>query len=123
MIVDDTEAAGYILGKLLETLGQQVETATSGVAALQRIEQECPDLVISDVGMPDMDGYELARRVRQNPALCGVVLVALTGYAQDSDRQQALAAGFNHYLMKPVSMEALEKILTSLPVPSPTGRR
>ena len=74
--------------------------------------------------MPDVDGYELARRLRSEPGLENVVLVALTGYGQDSDRQRARDAGFDHYLVKPVSIEDLEDLLASLPPsPQPDAKR
>jgi two-component system CheB/CheR fusion protein len=77
-----------------------------------------PDLVISDIAMPGVDGYELARRLRQEPGLEKIALVALTGYGQDSDKQHAAAAGFDHHLVKPATMEALMSLLESLPAPS-----
>jgi len=115
LIVDDTRAAGYVLGKLLETMGQQVRTATDAHAALESVRRDRPDLVISDIGMPNIDGYELARRLRNEPGLKGLILVALTGYGQDRDKQRAREAGFDYHLVKPVSLEALQDLLTSLP--------
>lgn len=113
-VVDDTADAVYVLGKLLEAMGQQVWTTHEPMAALERARHEQPDLVISDLGMPEMDGYELARRLRALPELADVVLVALTGYGQDSDRQRAIEAGFDHHLVKPVSVDALRSLLVSL---------
>lgn len=115
LIVDDTRAAGYVLGKLLETMGQQVRTATDAAAALESVRRERPDLVISDIGMPNMDGYELARCLRKEPGLERLLLVALTGYGQDSDKERAKQAGFDYHLVKPVSLEALQGLLASLP--------
>ena len=79
------------------------------------MDRQRPDIVISDIEMPEFDGYELARRLRQMPEMVGVVLVALTGYGQESDRQKALAAGFDYHLVKPVSLDALQDFLESLP--------
>lgn len=115
LVVDDAEAAAYVLGKLLERLGQQVRTVNDAGAALSEALADRPDLVISDIAMPDIDGHELARRMRQRPELKGVVLVALTGYGQDSDRQRAIEAGFDHHLVKPISLQALQDLLASLP--------
>ena len=117
LIVDDARAAGYVLGKLLERMGQQVRTATDAAAAMESVHAERPDLVISDIAMPKIDGYELARRLRKEPGLEGLLLVALTGYGQDSDKQRAKEAGFDYHLVKPVSLEALEDLLSSLPAP------
>jgi CheY-like chemotaxis protein len=77
-------------------------------------------VIISDIGMPDMDGYELARRMRREPGLQGVVLVALTGYGREGDRRQVEEAGFDYHLVKPASIEALQELLGSLPAPSQT---
>jgi two-component system CheB/CheR fusion protein len=117
LVVDDTRVAVYTLGKLLEALGQQVSVAYDAAAALQTARAERPELVISDIGMPGMDGYELARQIRQAPELSAIVLVALTGYGQDSDRRRALASGFDAHLIKPVSVQALQELLESLPEP------
>jgi PAS domain S-box-containing protein len=119
VVVDDTRAAVYTLARLLETMGQHVRTANNAATALELVRNERPDLVISDLAMPNMNGYELAQRLRQDPALSGLVLVALTGYGQESNRRQAKEAGFDYYLVKPVSLEALETMLDSLPAPSP----
>ncbi len=115
LIVDDTRAAGYVLGRLLETMGQKICTATDATAALESVRRERPDLVISDIGMPNIDGYELARRLRKEPDSKRLILVALTGYGQETDKQQAKAAGFDYHLVKPVSLKALQDLLTSLP--------
>lgn len=115
LVVDDAEAAAYVLGKLLERIGQQVRTVNDAGTALAAALSDRPDVVISDIAMPDVDGYELARRIRRQPELQGIVLVALTGYGQESDRQRAVEAGFDHHLVKPVSLKALEALLSSLP--------
>ena len=115
LIVDDTRAAGYVLGRLLEKMGQQVCSATDATEALESVRRECPDVVISDIGMPDIDGYELARRLRKEPHSERLILVALTGYGQETDKQRAKAAGFDYHLVKPVGLEALQALLGSLP--------
>jgi signal transduction histidine kinase/ActR/RegA family two-component response regulator len=120
LVVDDMRDAGYVLGKLLEALGQQVHTLQHSRAALEHARRERPEVIISDIGMPDMDGYELARRMRREPGLQGVVLVALTGYGREGDRRQVEEAGFDYHLVKPASIEALQELLGSLPAPSQT---
>ena len=115
LVVDDTKAAAYLLGKLLEAMGQQVSAAHDATSALESLQVERPDIIISDIAMPDVNGYELARRLRQDPSLKDVVLVALTGYGQESDKQRAKDAGFDYHLVKPVSLEALQEMLASLP--------
>ncbi len=115
LIVDDARDTAYILSKLLETLGHDVAVADSGASALEFARRERPDVVISDIGMADMDGYELARQLRREPGLQGIVLVALTGYGQERDRWRALEAGFDLHVVKPVGLQALKSMLDSLP--------
>jgi CheY-like chemotaxis protein len=115
--VDGTPAAGYILSTLLEKIGQQVRTLNDPLSAWEAARVDRPDMVFSDIGMPGMDGYELAQRPRNEPSLAGVVPVALTGYGQDNDRQRAEDAEFDHHLVKPVRFEALYDLLASLPPP------
>ncbi|WP_238397628.1 hybrid sensor histidine kinase/response regulator [Anatilimnocola aggregata] len=116
LVIDDTRAAVYTMGRLLETMGQHVRTASSGKEALLHVEREPFDVIISDIGMPEMDGYELAAKLRKHPKACHVVLVALTGYGQDSDKLQAREAGFDYHLVKPASFDALRDLLAALPV-------
>jgi len=115
LVVDDVKAAAFVLSSLLKKLGHHVETVRHAAAALEAVSQQRPDVVFSDIGMPDVDGYELARRLRQMPEMDGVVLVALTGYGQEKDRQQAVDAGFDYHLAKPVNLDALQNLLASLP--------
>jgi CheY-like chemotaxis protein len=115
LLVDDTHAAAYMLGKLLEMMGHQVRVALGGEEALELLAQEMPEVVISDIGMPKMDGYELAKRIRALPGGAHVTLVALTGFGQDTDKTRAFEAGFNRHLVKPVGFETLESLLKSLP--------
>ena len=114
LIVDDNVAPAHLLSRLLQKLGQHAYTAGSAAAALESLEKSRPDIVISDIGMPEMSGYDLARKIRALPALQGVILVAVTGFAEESDREQALAAGFDYFLTKPVGIQALEELLISL---------
>jgi PAS domain S-box-containing protein len=123
LVVDDTPAAGYILASLLEAIGQRVCTLPDALSAWEAARANRPEVVFADINMPGVDGYELARRLRAEPSLAGVVLVAVTGYGQEQDRELARQAGFNHHLVKPVSYESLYDLLASLPlspVPHPT---
>ncbi|MES2792680.1 MAG: PAS domain S-box protein [Planctomycetota bacterium] len=115
LIVDDTRAAAYVLGKLLQTMGQQVETVDCAQLALEHVRRQPPHLIISDITMPDIDGYELARMLRREPGLEQIPLVALTGHGEDRDRQRTRDAGFDHHLVKPVSLTALRDLLMTLP--------
>jgi len=111
MIVEDHPDAAESLAMLLELLGHQVSAVGDGFAALESAAAEPPQLMLVDVGLPGMDGYEVARRIRATEALREVRLVALTGYAREEDRRRALAAGFDHHLAKPVDPAALRNLL------------
>jgi CheY-like chemotaxis protein len=116
LIVDDTQAAIYVLGKLLDKLGQHVHAAQDAVAALEYARKYRPDMVITDISMPNMNGCELAKLLRKEPGLNDVVVVALTGYEDENHQRQMVDAGFDEQLIKPVSLEALRELLTSLPL-------
>jgi CheY-like chemotaxis protein len=114
LIVDDNQDSGASLGMLLKLLGADVRVVNAGAAALAAIEFNCPDVVLLDIGMPGMDGCEVARRIRKNPNYDHVVLIALTGWGQTEDRQRTQAAGFNHHLVKPADITDLRSILGSI---------
>ncbi len=114
MVVEDHPDAAESLALLLELLGHQVRVFGEGLAALRSARTEPPDLMVIDIGLPDIDGYELARRVRQDPVVARAILVALTGHAEDDDRQEATSAGFDHHLVKPIEPRALEALVTRL---------
>ena len=111
MVVDDNEDAAATLGDLLSALGAEVKVANSGAAALEAAETFRPDAVLLDIGMPDMDGYEVARRLRAMPPFEKTLLIALTGWGQDQDRRQSRAAGFDHHLVKPPDLPRLVKLI------------
>src|SRR5687768_11918143 len=112
LIVDDSRDGGESLALLLRMLGTEVALAHSGQAALDLIDGFKPDVVLLDIGMPGMDGYEVARRIRANPANRDIQLIALTGWGQDEDRQRSAAAGFNHHLVKPADVDKLRQLLS-----------
>ena len=114
LIVDDLWPAALILATLLRSWEQNVRTAASGTEALAMVEQEKPDLILSDISMPGMTGYELAQAIRRRPEWNDIRLVAATGFGQESDRKLAKEAGFNSHVVKPVSKEAIERLLASL---------
>jgi signal transduction histidine kinase/CheY-like chemotaxis protein len=102
LVVDDNGDAAETMGTLMEAMGAEVRTAQEGLQALALAEAFAPDLILLDIGLPGMDGYETARRLRQIPSL-HARLVALTGYGSVQDRQKALAAGFDDHVVKPLS--------------------
>jgi len=112
LVVDDNRDAADTLGLLLEGDGAAVRVVYDGRAALAQAETFQPTSVLLDLGMPGMDGYEVARRLRQDERFSGVRIVALTGWGQDADRRQTRNRGFSHHLTKPVSLEDLHAILT-----------
>ena len=111
LVVDDNADAAASLALLLETEGCRVEVEHAPHPALQRVLEDAPDACILDIGLPDMDGRELARRIRAGLGERTPLLIALTGYGSDADRQAALDAGFDHYLVKPANMQQLEALL------------
>ena len=115
LIVDDNQDAANSLAMLLRLKGHEVRVAHSGPAALEITTGYTPDVVFLDIGMPGMDGYEVARRMRQQPGLENVVLAALTGWGQKEDRRRTAEAGFNHHLVKPPEPQAVEAVLAALP--------
>lgn len=117
LVVDDNIAPAHLLSRLLQKLGQHAETACSARAALELLEKTRADIVFSDIGMPEMSGCDLARAIRARPELRQVILIAVTGFGDESDREQALKAGFDFFLTKPVGIQALEDLLSSLPNP------
>jgi len=112
LIVDDSRDGGESLATLLRVLGAEVALAHSGRHALDCVDTFKPDVVLLDIGMPGMDGYEVARRIRANPANRHISLIALTGWGQDEDRRRSVAAGFDHHLVKPADIEQLRQLLT-----------
>jgi signal transduction histidine kinase len=113
LIVDDNDDAGQMLGLYLESAGYRVTVVQSAHAALEAAKANPPDACLLDIGLPDMDGNELARRLRQLPQTASSTLVAITGYGQEADRARTAAAGFSHHFVKPVDMEALLGVLSS----------
>jgi two-component system CheB/CheR fusion protein len=114
LIVDDNVDSALSLRMLLELDGHQVELAHDGPMGLQKAEQLQPEVVLLDIGLPGMDGYEIARRLRHK-GVNGMWLVAVSGYGQDEHRRAAQQAGFDHYLVKPVDFEAFRDLMDSLP--------
>jgi signal transduction histidine kinase/CheY-like chemotaxis protein len=114
LVVEDNADIAESLTMLLEMLGHRVRAAHDGVEALDAARANVPDVMLVDIGLPGMDGYEVARRVRRDPDLKQVVLVALTGYGREEDKRQALAAGFDFHLVKPVNPDALNGLVAQL---------
>jgi CheY-like chemotaxis protein len=114
LVMDDNQDAADSLTTLLRLQGHEVRVAYSGMAVLEMTKAYTPDLVFLDIGMPGMDGYEVARRLRQTTGLERTVLAALTGWGQQEDRRRTAEAGFDHHLVKPPEPAAVEEILAGL---------
>jgi signal transduction histidine kinase len=112
LVVDDSVDSASMLCALLEISGHTVMTSNTGQDAIASATQFRPEIVFLDIGLPDMTGYEVAARIRRLPGLTGVKLVALTGYGQEKDKQDAKAAGFDHHLVKPINFDALTALTT-----------
>lgn len=117
MVVDDNVDAASMLAMLLEAAGHRVLVEHGSRKALERARNEAPEVCLLDIGLPEIDGNELANRLRAQPETANSVLIAVTGYGQESDRSQALAAGFNHHLVKPVDTAKLTAILEAIHPP------
>jgi PAS domain S-box-containing protein len=114
LIVDDNQDAAISLATLLRLQGHEVRIAHDGASALAMVATYRPDMIFLDIGMPGMDGYEVARRLRREPGLESVVLAALTGWGQQEDRRRTTEAGFDHHLVKPPHARELASLLASL---------
>jgi len=114
LVVDDNEDAANTLAMILKLEGHEVDTAYSGAEALQRLDEFSPGVVLLDIGLPGIDGYEVAGRIRAQRCHAGVRLVAITGYGQETDRARTRAAGFTSHLVKPVDFTELVRVLGSL---------
>lgn len=114
LVVEDNPDAAEGLRMILEVLGHRVSVAHDGTAALAAVRGETPDVMLVDIGLPDMDGYEVAKAVRGDPTLRRVALVALTGYGQAEDKAEATRAGFDRHLVKPVDAATLGDLVGRL---------
>lgn len=111
LIADDNADVLVTTEALLKLMGFEVATAHDGHRAVELAASFQPDMVLLDIGMPGMDGFEACRRILQQPWSTNCCLVALTGWGQDGDREKSAAAGFHHHLVKPVDPKALRKLL------------
>jgi CheY-like chemotaxis protein len=111
LVVDDNEDAAMLLADSLRALGHVVEVAHDGPSALSLVERFKPGVALLDLGLPVMDGFELGERLRADPALKGIVLIAVTGYAQELDRRRSSASGFDAHMAKPIDVHELDRLI------------
>jgi two-component system CheB/CheR fusion protein len=114
-VVDDVADAADVLAMVVEMGGHDVQVARSGQAAIELAAAYRPDVVLLDLGMPGMDGYEVARRLREQEGGERVTIIAVTGYGQDEDLERTRAAGFDHHLVKPIDLDAFRRLLHERP--------
>jgi CheY-like chemotaxis protein len=114
LIVDDNRDSAQTMAALLQAWGHEVQTAYDGPAAVSAADDFRPEAIFLDLGLPGMNGYDVAKHLRAAAELAPAMLVAFTGYGQDEDRRRVLDAGFDHHLLKPVDPALLEKIIDTL---------
>lgn len=117
LVADDNEDSAGAMAMMLKLLGNEVRTATDGLEAIQLAESFRPELILLDIGMPEMNGYDACRYIRKLPWGDDVVIAALTGWGQEEDKRRSEEAGFDHHLVKPIGPDELEKLLETLPAP------
>jgi signal transduction histidine kinase/ActR/RegA family two-component response regulator len=118
LVVDDNHDAAQMLGQLLNALGAEVAVVYSGRSALEKLVDFDAECVLLDIGMPDMDGYEVARRIRATDSGRDVMLVALTGWSQEHDQRRSRAAGFDHHVVKPPDIDKLRELIAARGAPA-----
>jgi two-component system, sensor histidine kinase len=111
LVIEDNRDAREMFRMMLELAGHEVLEAEEGLAGLELLKSARPDVAVIDVGLPGLNGYEIARRFREEPDAEGVMLVALTGYGTPEAVERSRQAGFDHHLIKPVNAEALQEIM------------
>lgn len=115
LVVDDNQDSAASMAMLVRVLGAETRTACDGEQAIVVAAEFRPELVFLDIGLPGIDGYEAARRIRREPWGKAIVLAALTGWGNDDDKQRSLDAGFDHHLLKPLDLATLKRLLSALP--------
>jgi len=119
LVVEDNTDSAEALVLLLRMLGNEVEVATDGVSGLQAAETHRPEVVLLDIGLPEMNGYEVARRLRSDPRCRQLLIIGLSGYAADADRKRSFSAGFDEHCAKPIDFQELDRLLArATPAPS-----
>jgi CheY-like chemotaxis protein len=114
LVVDDNRDAAVSLAMMLQLMGNDSRTAHDGLEALDVAEAFRPDLILLDIGMPRLNGYDTARQIRERPWGKAVMLIALTGWGQEEDRRKSQDAGFDSHMVKPIEIGVLQKLLASL---------
>lgn len=110
LLVDDNDESRELLQHILIAQGYEIQSARNGITALEIAASFRPEIVVLDIGLPDMDGYELARKVREIEGLERIRLIALTGHGTDHDRERSIEAGIDEHLVKPITVASLKRL-------------
>ena len=121
LVVDDNRDAAMTLAALLQQAGHNTEVAYDGRQAILMAATSTPEVVVLDLGMPGMNGYDVCRRLRAEPWAAGMRIIALTGWGQEADKRKSRAAGFDYHLVKPVTTEELLDAFETVPAPHAGG--
>ena len=119
LVVDDNLDSALSLAMMLSIMGHETRTAHDGESAVETAESFLPEVVLLDIGLPKLNGYEVAQRIREQPWGASMFLIAVTGWGQEEDRQRSAEVGLNVHMVKPVEPSALEKLLAELPLSGP----
>ncbi len=126
LIVDDNHDSAQSLAMMLQLKGHETQTVHDGLAALNAAEQFRPEMILLDLGLPNMNGFDICQRIREQPWSAGMIVTAVTGWGQDEDRRRSSAAGFDYHLVKPVELSSLDNLLIAIGNPTlpqlPTGK-
>ena len=122
LVVDDNHDSALSLAMMLSIMGHETRTAHDGESAVTTAESFLPEVVLLDIGLPKLNGYEVAQRIRENEWGKTMFLIAVTGWGQEEDRQRSSEVGLNVHMVKPVEPAALERLLADLPDPEDVGR-
>jgi len=114
LVVDDIADAAEMLSQFLRMDGHEVQTADCGLTALQLAHTFQPEVIVLDIGLPGLNGFQVAQRLRAQPDMKNVALIAMTGYGQEADRQRSKEAGFDFHLVKPVEPQKLQELIAML---------
>jgi CheY-like chemotaxis protein len=115
LVVEDYVDGAHTMAQLLSVMGHEVQEAFNGIDALRVAADFQPDLILLDIGLPELNGYEVAKQIRENEDTKNIIIAALTGYGRESDRQEAALAGCDHHFTKPIEPHQLISLLSTLP--------
>jgi CheY-like chemotaxis protein len=123
LVVDDNVDSAETIGFVLRKMGHQIRTEYDGQSAVAAADAFRPDLILLDIGLPGMNGHEVAREIRQTPWGGTTTIIAVSGWGEESDKQQSREAGFDHHVTKPLDLEGVQRLLTTVESTRPNRRR